>query len=139
MRIKLNKAQICMGINIQRNLEIHFRYGSNWASVTQDFVTEIVKRKEGILAMYKYSFCPDEIYKQTFAFNSKFHERVFDLNDEFHGCMRDIDWTRGRPYTWHTEADYNYLSTSERLFARKFDYDIYPEFVNKLIYKIRNE
>lgn len=68
MRIKLNKAQICMGINIQRNLEIHFRYGANWVSVTQDFVTEIVKRKEEILAMYKYSFCPDEIYKTNFCF-----------------------------------------------------------------------
>ena len=77
--------------------------------------------------------------KQTFTFNSQFRNKIFDLDDEFHSCMRDIDWNRGRPYVWHTAGDYAYLSKSERLFARKFDYNNYPDIINKLIYKIRNE
>lgn len=139
LRILLNNIQIHCGINIQKDKSIQFRYGANWVSVTHAFVIELLKRKDEILKMYRYSCCADEIYKQTFAFNSHFRNKVFDLDNELHSCMRDIDWNRGRPYTWHTDDDYNYLSTSERLFARKFDYDKYPEIVNRLIYKIKNE
>lgn len=135
----LNKIQIYAGMNIQKDKNIQFRYGANWVSVTHAFVVELLKRKDEILKMYRYSYCPDEIYKQTFAFNSQFRNNIFDLDDEFHGCMRDIDWNRGRPYTWHTADDYDYLSKSDRLFARKFDYSNYPEIIDRLIEKICNE
>lgn len=139
LRAVMNRIQIYTGMNVQKNTKLQFRYGSEWVSVTHDFVVELLKKEDEILAMYKYSYCPDEIYKQTFAFNSSFRERVFDLNDEFHGCMREIDWDRGGPYTWHTEDDYKYLSNSTRLFARKFDYGRYPQIIDKLVEKIKNE
>lgn len=139
LRIALNKLQVGLNFNVQKNRDVCFRYGANWVSVTHNFVTELLKLKDEILTMYKYSYCPDEIYKQTFAFNSQFRDKVFDLEDEFHGCMREIDWNRGRPYIWHTDDDYNYLSQSDRLFARKFDYNKYPKIVDRLIEKISNE
>lgn len=138
-RVLLNKVQIVMRCNVQKDKTICFKYGANWVSVTHSFVEELLESKDEILKMYKFSYCPDEIYKQTFAFNSHFRDKVFDLEDEFHGCMRDIDWNRGCPYVWHTDNDYNYLSHSDRLFARKFDYDKYPEIVDRLIEKISNE
>lgn len=139
LRIALNKLQVGLNFNVQKNRDVCFRYGANWVSVTHNFVTELLKLKDEILTMYKYSYCPDEIYKQTFAFNSQFRDKVFDLEDEFHGCMREIDWNRGCPYIWHTDDDYNYLSQSYRLFARKFDYNKYPKIVDRLIEKISNE
>lgn len=139
LRKKLNNIQIHARLNIQNDKNIQFRYGANWVSVTHSFVIELLKRKDEILKMYRYAFCSDEIYKQTFVFNSQFRNKVFDLDDEFHSCMRDIDWDRGRPYTWQTTDDYDYLSKSERLFARKFDYTKYPEIIDRLIEKICNE
>ena len=63
LRKKLNNIQIHSGINIQNDKKIQFRYGANWVSVTHNFVVELLKRENEILRMYRYSFCPDEIYK----------------------------------------------------------------------------
>ena len=113
--------------------------GDQWMSITDAAVHCLLKNENYIRQRFKYTNCPDEIYKQTFVFNSQFRNKVFDLDDEFHSCMRDIDWDRGRPYTWQTTDDYDYLSKSERLFARKFDYTKYPEIIDRLIEKICNE
>ena len=115
-----------------------YRYGCNWVSVTHDFVCALIENKAEFLRIYKYSYCPDEIYKQTYAINSDFKSRIYDLNDEFNGCLREIDWKRGRPYLWRKE-DYAFLSNSKRLFARKFDVNIDRDIVYALIEKIKNE
>ena len=60
------------------------------------------------------------------------------MTDEFEGCLREIDWKRGRPYIWRKE-DYEYLSQSNKLFARKFDENVDGEIINMLINKIKNE
>lgn len=88
--------------------------------------------------MYQYAYCSDEIYKQTFAYNSEFRNRIYNVKDEFEGCLREIDWKRGRPYIWRKE-DYDYLSHSKKLFARKFDENVDEEIINMLINKIKNE
>ena len=139
IRIGLNKLQLLLNINIQKNNNMDFRYGCQWVSVTHDFVVELLKKRSCILSTYQYAYCPDEIYKQTFAINSRFRNRIFDVEDEFRGCMRELDWKRGHPYIWQTEEDFEYLSSSDKLFARKFDYDNHPEIVDKLIEKIHDE
>lgn len=93
-----------------------FQAGCNWVSVTHDFILSLLDRKDEILQMYQYAYCPDEIYKQTFAYNSEFRNRSYNVTDEFEGCLREIDWKRGRPYIWRKE-DYDYLSHSNKLFA----------------------
>ena len=82
--------------------------------------------------------CPDEIYKQTFALNSEFKNRLFNTDYEFDGCLREIDWKRGRPYTWRKE-DYEYLAHSNRIFARKFDENVDRAIIDMIINKIKNE
>ena len=137
MRKLFNKMQIMVGYCVKQP-NYTFVKGCNWCSVTHDFVQALLANKNLFLKMYRYSYCPDEKYKQTFAFNSNFRSRIFDIEDEFRGCMREIDWKRGRPYTW-LKDDYNYLASSCRLFGRKFDMREDGEIIDMLINKIRNE
>ena len=62
----------------------------------------------------------------------------YNVTDEFQGCLWEIDCKRGRPYIWRKE-DYEYLSHSNRLFARKFDENVDEEIINMLINKIKYE
>lgn len=136
MRQLYNKVQIFVGYK-RKQPDYVFHAGCNWVSITHDFVLALLAKKDEILQMYKYSYCPDEIYKQTFAYNSEFRNRIYDMDDEFEGCLREIDWKRGRPYVWHKE-DYEYLSKSKRIFARKFDEKVDKDIINMLINKIKD-
>lgn len=132
-----NKIQIVLGYKVKQPTDI-FGAGCNWASVTHEFVLALLAKKSELLKMYQYSYCPDEIYKQTFALNSEFKNRLFNTDYEFDGCLREIDWKRGRPYTWRKE-DYEYLAHSNRIFARKFDENVDRAIIDMIINKIKNE
>ncbi len=138
LRILLNNIQIYFKLITPNKNYDAYRYGCEWCSVTDNFVRDLVADKNRILSFYKYAYCPDEIYKQTFALNSKYKNYIYDLDDEFHGCLREIDWKRGRPYTWK-KVDYEYLASSNKLFARKFDEKVDREIIDLIITKIKNE
>lgn len=59
------------------------------------------------------------MFLQTVLWNSPFREKIWDLSDEYHSCMRKIDWKRGKPYTWKLE-DFSELVDSPAFFGRKF-------------------
>lgn len=63
---------------------------------------------------------------------------MLTVKDEFEGCLREIDWKRGRPYIWR-KVDYEYLSRSKKIFARKFDANVDKDIINLLIDKIKND
>lgn len=114
------KVQRFINYNRPNPENFTYRYGAEWVSITDDFVTELIKNKKMFLKLYKYSACPDEIYKQTHAFNTSFKDKIYDINDELNGCQRFIDWHRGKPYTFK-EDDFDLLINSDKMFARKFD------------------
>lgn len=79
-----------------------------------------MENEKFIKSRFKYTFCADEIYIQSLVWNNtEWRKTVYSLNDEFEGCMRLIDWNRGKPYIW-TMNDKDELMVSDRLFARKF-------------------
>lgn len=45
-----------------------------------------------VLELYKHTFGADEFFIQTLCWNSRFRNSVYDLNDEYNGCQRLIDW-----------------------------------------------
>lgn len=116
----------------------NYRYGCEWVSVTHLFVKALISESDKFNKTYRYAYCPDEIYKQTFAVNSQFMDKIYDIHDEFHGCVREIDWNRGLPYVWRA-SDYEYLSKSDKMFARKFDENIDNEIIDMIINKVKNE
>lgn len=115
---KLIDFQIKYGISRK---PIHeYRKGSNWVSITNDFVKYLISKKQEILKEYRFTFGCDEIFLQTELWNSPYRHKIYDIDDEFNSSVRKIDWKRGYPYIWQ-ESDYNELMSSNAIFARKFD------------------
>ncbi len=116
--------------------------GSNWASLTYAFAAFLVARRDEILRRMRRTYCADELYKQTIAFNSEFKESIYllkiaDKNDDTDPAMnlanmRRIDWVRGRPYTF-TEKDLPELLSSPCMFARKVSLALSQKYLKHLL------
>lgn len=121
-------------------IRVHFPFplykGAQWVSLSQGFLAWLVGQREKILKTFRYTFVPDERFIQSFFMASPYKDSLYLPNaDEYQQCMREIDWERGKPYTWRNE-DFDYLVTSEKLFARKFSSSD-MEIVNRLIDRLR--
>lgn len=130
----LRKVSYC----IQRLFCIHRKWGNiqpykgvNWVSITSDFVDYILSKKEYIEHQFKYVSCGDEIFIQTLIHNSDFKSTLYQPIEDFGGCMREIDWERGKPYVFTVE-DFEMLKKSEMLFARKFSYKVDADIIREI-------
>lgn len=110
---------------------IEYKKGPNWVSITNEFCSFLIKNKRNIYNNYKYSLCPDEIYKQTLVWNSSFKQALYTEEDENGSCKRLIDWERGNPYVYGEEndVDFEIIKSSKAIFARKFDISKYPQII----------
>lgn len=104
----------------RKRYDIEIKKGSSWFSITCNFAKYIVEKEQYVMRLFKNVPCCDEMFVQTLLWNSPFKEKIYNLEDEFKGCMRLIDWRRGCPYVWRKEDEME-LRNSEMLFARKFD------------------
>lgn len=93
--------------------------GANWCSLPQDAVEYILLREGFIRKRFKYTYAADEVYKACILYNSSFHDRFYNTEDEYEGCMRLVDFKRGNPYEWQI-GDWNEIISSDKLIARKF-------------------
>lgn len=93
--------------------------GCNWLSLSDKFVEYLLSQKEIVTLRFHHILAVDEIFIQTILWNSPFKNDIYDLENEYRSCMREIDWYRGTPYVWRPD-DAEYLLNSEKLFARKF-------------------
>jgi len=122
-------------------------YGSNWVSVTDDFVKYMLERKIAILKHYRSSMCCDEIYKHTLLVNSSFSDRLFcsegvhDRPEDRQGNLRYINWWDGHPKTWRIGDKSELESIIKRgyLFSRKFDEREDSEIIDWLYGEVENE
>lgn len=108
-------------------------YGSNWVSITQDFVNYLIENENKVLKSFQYTYCVDEVYKQTLIMNSHFKKNLFP-----NGNLREIDWSSGEIKEF-TVDDINLLKSSENIFARKIDPKSYKHISNHLIKIFNNE
>jgi hypothetical protein len=107
-------------LHIRINKQELFKKGTQWISVTENFVRYLLSEKHEVLSMYRNTFCSDEIFAQTLCWNSIFRERIYNLEDEAKGCMRKIGWRDGQLFDW-TNADYDELMQADAVYARKFN------------------
>lgn len=124
---------------VRRKYKLEFKKGPNWVSITDEFCKYLVKHKAEILQMFNHTFCPDEIFLQTVLWNSPFKNNIYDYEDEYHSCLRYIDWNRGKPYTWKEKDIDELMSDNNKcFFARKFSsHD--KALVNKITMSIKNK
>lgn len=117
-------CRIQLFFGYKRNKDIELVRGTNWVSVTNNFVEYLLSRRKEIYKRFNHTFCADEVYKHTFCWNSTFKDKVYNLNNEAFGCMREINWVITETESFlpsFTMSDYKRLKESPMLFARKFD------------------
>lgn len=93
--------------------------GSQWCTISCDFVDYILQNKKKIYELFHNTYCPDEMFIQTLCWNSDFRNKVFDLADEFSGCRRFIKWDSGELKPLQV-SDIFEMRASDAWFARKF-------------------
>lgn len=131
-RKSFNKIQ---DLTHYRRTDIRIFKGSQWCSVTQEFVEYLLSQKGFVKKLFSHTFCPDEMFVQTVAMNSRFATRINPANTEFEGNMRYIKWINGALFPI-TEGDVPALKNSDRWFARKFsssDNSLLSTFLNTFL------
>ena len=111
------RVQKCIGL--RRNLEVNFRRGSQWCSITYAFAQFVLSHRNVLMSIYNHTYCPDEIFMQTLCWSSPYRNNLFSTNDEFEGCKRYVNW-HGPNLLWLGMDDIDEMLSSNRWFARKF-------------------
>ena len=117
-----------------RRTDTVLKKGSQWCSVTQDFVEYLLSKEAEVKELFNHTFCPDELFIQTVCFNSPYKDRVRKADSEFEGNLRFIKWVDGELLPI-TREDLPALRGSDRWFARKFsskDMDLVNE-IKKMV------
>lgn len=104
---------------------VTFIKGAQWFSITNDMAKYILQQYKSMKKFFRFSICADEIFLQTIAYSSPYHDNIEDE------CLRFIDWNRGEPYTFKSE-DFDLLVNSDKLFARKFDKKVDNEIIERI-------
>lgn len=132
------KIQRLIGINRLKKQNDVVQWGSQWFSITNEFAQYVIEKEKWIKKTFKCSCCCDEMFIQTLLFNSSFNDKIYNksFNDNYDSNKRCIDWKRGTPYVFSNDDDIQILLKSNAIFARKFDYELYPQIVDGLIKKI---
>lgn len=132
-------------IDRTRNVNWEYMKGSNWFSITHRLAKHVLECEPIIRKRFSYVNCADEIFLQTIAYNSDFKNEIYsDCNDiqyrvknceKTMGNMRTMDWPDDLG-TAHprvlTIDDFDWLSSSDALFARKFDSEIDSGIIHAL-------
>ena len=129
--VKLQKL-----LNIDRTKDAPFTYlrGSQWFSISHELAA-YVAGNEALVRRYFYcALASDETFLQSVAMASPYRDQIEKSN------LRLIDWQRTEhggcsPHTF-TLADWDMITHSDRLFARKFDPNIDREIIDALYARV---
>lgn len=131
-------------IDIFKKYNLKLGYGSNWISIDQKFVDELINQKDTIIKIYKHSVFSDEIFIQTLILNNpELFKKNYTTtpNDYTKSNMRYIYFEdgAGSPNTW-TLSDIDKLYSAQNqgfLFARKFDTKIDANIIQTWIQHLK--
>lgn len=104
--------------------------GANWFGITsqfRDYVFKFLDENENYKKAFYNSYCGDELFFQTIAFNSEYKDKIYNFS------VRYVDWKTGPEYPRVLKKiDFSNIAESNSLFARKFDENLnlgeYREF-----------
>lgn len=133
--------QIMLRVDRTKKIDWEIKYGSQWISVTNTFVEELLKQEDKIMKIFSYTSCSDELFAQTVAYNCGFKDRIYTPESGMTQNVRLIDWTRGKngsPYTFR-RCDEQLLLTSKNLFARKFSEKVDQDIIDIICDTIKKE
>ncbi|MGO5306771.1 beta-1,6-N-acetylglucosaminyltransferase [Agathobacter sp. LCP21S3_B2] len=133
--------QDILGIDNRKKTIYDIKKGCAYFSVTEGLLKTILQREEEMRNLLKHTICCDEVFVQTIAFNSDYKNRIYRLDNEWDGCLRELAWpsnVSGEHPGWNFgKKDVDFLLKSHNLFAMKFESPEGIEVIN-FIKKKRN-
>ncbi len=127
--------QIILSIDRLRGEAWQIMYGSNWASLTHDFVRCVCDHEEKLNRLFRMTNNADELYLQTIAHNCGFMDRIYQPKNGERVNLHYTDWKRGNgksPHTFRID-DYEMLRSNINLFARKFSETVDRAIIDRII------
>ncbi|MCD7818192.1 MAG: beta-1,6-N-acetylglucosaminyltransferase, partial [Lachnospiraceae bacterium] len=119
-------------------------HGSAYFDITDEFARYVVSQEDYVRKHFKYTFCADEMFIQTmwlnwnkngehrrYCYSGEKHQSISDVFLDVNRAINFNRGTGGAPYTYKSD-DYQMLTESGCLFARKFNYEEFPEIVDSL-------
>jgi hypothetical protein len=120
-----------------RKLDYDFYGGSQWTSYTHNCVEKILEYLENdkkYIKRYRWTSCADEIFFQTII------NQLRGINI-VNNCLRYVDWQIGTLNEGESKIltlnDYDKITDSKLLFARKFDENIDKSIIEKIYEEIK--
>lgn len=126
-------------VRIQRKIGFDRKIptGANWYSITHELALDFCKNSKKALSAVKYTISSDECILQNFVKRiSKNRYKLYREQSDggYDANMRLIDWNRGNgrnPYVWRN-SDFEEITNSDRIFARKFDENIDQKIIDRI-------
>ena len=124
-------------LRLQKRFHVRRRLycGANWFSITHELAEEYCRCYKKMLRKVRWTISSDEYILQTFyrtmATGSYELYAYTACPADYVSSARLIDWSRGNPYVWRL-TDYEELIHSDRMFARKFNWDTDKEIIRKI-------
>lgn len=135
-----------LGINYIRKFNLKVDYASEWLTLNDEFVCELLKNKVWIKKVFKHSIACDELFipilinKLNLNYMVYSSERQDNTPNSFQGSLDYINWWDGSPYTWK-DGDIkrlNSIKSSGYLFSRKFDLKNTPDLKKWILKNIKD-
>lgn len=128
-------------IDLRNRTSYSIKKGCAYFSITEELVRLILSKETEMKYLLGHTTCCDEVFVQTITFNSEFRDKLYELTNEYDGCLREFAWPSNigkfRPGWNFCMEDFEYLLNSHRLFAMKFESQDGIELINK-IKEVRN-
>lgn len=110
--------------------------GSQWFSITDEFVEYVLEHSTLIDDVFKLSRAPDELFIQTILVNSPFKNRISNVVDS---NLRFIIWNGKNSPQVLTSPDYEKITSSNKMMARKINCSVGSQSLARRIYSDREQ
>lgn len=127
-------------IDRSKKLDFVFYGGSNWCSITKGFASYVLENFHKYEKAFRFSQISDEAIWQTIVMDSPYRNHLYagGFDNGYEACARYIDWERGTPYVFR-EGDFDELTASKCMFARKFDERCDAEIVERIFELLKEQ
>ena len=123
IRNKVKKLQNSLKIDYFKKYHMTFKKGLTYWSIKEDFAKYIVENEKLIHSMLKKSDRGDEVFVQTLLFNSPYKNQIYNLDNEYLGCMVHAAWhnsaEEGAPN--FVLRDFEKIKDAKELYGYKFE------------------
>lgn len=128
------------GVDRFRKFNMKFKKGLAYWSITESCVKYVLEQQNEVKRMLKYSVSGDEVFMQTLLYNSPFKDSIYDMTNEFEGCLIAAAWKEyvgeERVGSNFLLADFDKLKNSDLLYALKFEGDEGGELIRQISSKL---